>query len=113
MYGVYEEYCLLSLSDKAATTAIYKRLLKRQARLEWIFTKMQKRRDEDVVDFKTMEIDHLLLDESQEFKNLQFDTRYNNVAGLGDPDGSQRALIYCMRSEQCGTEKIRIYVRYS
>ncbi|WP_165045541.1 N-6 DNA methylase [Dysgonomonas sp. ZJ709] len=94
------------VNSQAATTAMYKGLLKRQenleARLEWIFTKMQKRRDEDVVDFKTMGIDHLLLDESQEFKNLQFDTRYRNVAGLGDPEGSQRALnlLYALRTMQ-------------
>src|SRR6201996_8931934 len=39
-----------------------------------------------------MGIDHLFVDESHKFKNLTFTTRHNRVAGLGNPQGSQRAL---------------------
>lgn len=60
------------------------------------------RRADDVVDFKTMGIDHIFVDESQAFKNLAFTTRDNRVAGLGDPKGSQRArnLQYAIRTIQ-------------
>jgi N12 class adenine-specific DNA methylase len=49
-------------------------------------------RDENVLDFDKMGFDHIFVDESQEFKNLHFTTRHQQVAGLGDPSGSQRAL---------------------
>ena len=60
------------------------------------------RRADDVVDFKTMGIDHIFVDESQAFKNLAFTTRDSRVAGLGDPKGSQRArnLQYAIRTIQ-------------
>lgn len=44
------------------------------------------------IDFGQMGIDHLFVDESHKFKNLTFTTRHNRVAGLGNPQGSQRAL---------------------
>ncbi len=64
-------------------------------------------RADDVVDFKTMGIDHIFIDESQAFKNLAFTTRDNRVAGLGDPNGSQRArnLQYAIRTIQERTGK--------
>lgn len=64
-------------------------------------------RADNVVDFKTMGIDHILVDESQVFKNLAFTTRDNRVSGLGDPKGSQRArnLQYAIRTIQQRTGK--------
>ncbi|MEO7988597.1 MAG: helicase-related protein, partial [Chryseolinea sp.] len=50
------------------------------------------RRDENILDFSKMGFDHIFVDESQEYKNLHFTTRHQKVAGLGDPEGSQRAL---------------------
>jgi N12 class adenine-specific DNA methylase/predicted RNA methylase len=50
------------------------------------------RRDENILDFEKMGFDHIFVDESQAFKNLHFTTRHQQVAGLGDPTGSQRAL---------------------
>ncbi|WP_268225191.1 helicase-related protein [Sinomicrobium oceani] len=52
-------------------------------------------RDEGV-HFGNMGIDHLFIDESHHFKNLTFTTRHNNVAGLGNPEGSQKALNMLM-----------------
>ena len=59
-------------------------------------------RADDVVDFKTMGIDHIFVDESQAFKNLAYTTRDSRVAGLGDPAGSQRArnMQYAIRTIQ-------------
>ncbi|WP_211834179.1 helicase-related protein, partial [Porphyromonas levii] len=52
--------------------------------------------------FKLMGIDHLFVDESHRFKNLLFNTRHNRVSGLGNPDGSQRALnmLFALRTIQ-------------
>ncbi|MBT2560133.1 DNA methylase [Pedobacter sp. ISL-68] len=54
------------------------------------------------VSFQDMGIDHLFVDESHKFKNLTFTTRHNRVAGLGNPQGSQRALnmLFAVRSLQ-------------
>ena len=72
-----------------------------QAKIETLQFEMDNRRDE-VVDFKTMGIDHLFVDESHQFKNLLFNTRHNRVAGLGNQEGSQRALnlLFAIRTLQ-------------
>jgi N12 class adenine-specific DNA methylase len=59
-------------------------------------------RKDDVVDFKMMGIDHLFIDESHQFKNLLFNTRHSRVAGLGNVDGSQKALnlLFAIRTIQ-------------
>ena len=59
-------------------------------------------RKDDVVDFKMMGIDHLFVDESHQFKNLMFNTRHTRVAGLGNVDGSQKAmnLLFAIRTIQ-------------
>ncbi len=66
-----------------------------------------KNRTDDVVDFKMMGIDHLFVDESHQFKNLTFTTRHDRVAGLGNPEGSQRALnmLFAVRTIQERTGK--------
>ncbi len=45
---------------------------------------------------------HLFVDESHQFKNLMFNTRHDRVSGLGNPDGSQRALnmLFAIRTIQ-------------
>nr|WP_315240072.1 N-6 DNA methylase [uncultured Flavobacterium sp.] len=64
-------------------------------------------RKDDIVDFKMMGIDHLLVDESHRFKNLMFNTRHERVAGLGNMTGSQKAmnLLFAIRTIQERTGK--------
>ena len=64
-------------------------------------------RTDDIVDFKMMGIDHLLVDESHKYKNLMFNTRHDRVAGLGNPQGSQKAmnLLFAIRTIQERTGK--------
>jgi len=52
--------------------------------------------------FKELGIDHLFVDESHKFKNLTFTTRHNRVAGLGNQEGSQKALnmLFAVRTLQ-------------
>ena len=72
-----------------------------EAKLEKIADAIKVRTD-DVVDFKQMGIDHILIDESHQFKNLMFNTRHGRVAGLGNSEGSQKALnmLYAIRTIQ-------------
>ena len=59
------------------------------------------------MDFKRMGIDHLFVDESHKFKNLMFNTRHDRVAGLGNSNGSLRALnmLFAIRTIQERTGK--------
>ncbi len=78
-----------------------KRKINLSVKLESIAHAIKSRTD-DVVDFKQMGIDHIFVDESHQFKNLMFNTRHDRVAGLGNQDGSQKALnmLYAIRTIQ-------------
>jgi len=84
-----------AMSQTYETKQQYKGLLKRQANLESkLKTKMEaiKEHRDDVLNFNSMGIDHIFVDESHIYKNLTYSTRHNNVAGLGSMEGSDRAL---------------------
>ena len=90
--------------------AMLKGLIKRKenltAKIATIQYQMEQSKD-SVVDFKQMGIDHIFVDESQNYKNLMFNTRHSRVAGLGNADGSQRSLnlLYAIRTIQERTGK--------
>ncbi len=54
------------------------------------------------INFEEMNVDHLFVDESHKFKNLTFTTRHSRVAGLGNQEGSQKALnmLFAVRTLQ-------------
>ncbi|MGF2412618.1 MAG: helicase-related protein, partial [Ferruginibacter sp.] len=54
------------------------------------------------INFKELGIDHLFVDEAHKFKNLTFTTRHDRVAGLGNRQGSQKALnmLFAVRTLQ-------------
>jgi N12 class adenine-specific DNA methylase len=54
------------------------------------------------IDFQQMNVDHLFVDESHKFKNLTFTSRHTRVAGLGNMEGSQKALnmLFAVRTLQ-------------
>ena len=83
-----------------------KRKINLLAKLEKIEHDINSRTD-DVVDFKQMGIDHLFVDESHQFKNLMFNTRHDRVAGLGNSEGSQKAInmLFALRTIQERTGK--------
>lgn len=78
-----------------------KRKVNKLTELAFLDAEISKKNDK-TISFKEMGIDHLLVDESHRFKNLTFTTRHDRVAGLGNPDGSQRALnlLYAVRTIQ-------------
>ena len=49
-------------------------------------------RKDNTLDFNTMGIDHIFVDECHAFKNLMLQTRHTRVAGIGNTKGSQRAM---------------------
>ena len=72
-----------------------------EAKLQSIRDKVDKNKDKDI-DFEEMGIDHLFIDEAHMFKNLTFTTRHDRVAGLGNTEGSQKALnmLFAIRTLQ-------------
>lgn len=72
-----------------------------KAKLSELRTKLDGRKD-NTVDFHSMGIDHIFVDECHMFKNLMFQTRHNRVAGIGNTKGSQRAmnLLFAIRDIQ-------------
>ena len=87
--------------SRAMLRGLEKRKINLTAKLEKVEHAIQSRTD-DVVDFKQMGIDHLFVDESHQFKNLTFNTRHDRVAGLGNSEGSQKALnlLFAIRTIQ-------------
>ena len=87
--------------SRAMLKGLEKRKQTLEAKLQGIQDSIAERKD-DAVDFKMMGIDHLFVDESHQFKNLMFNTRHDRVSGLGNPEGSQRALnmLFAIRTIQ-------------
>lgn len=70
-----------------------KEMEKKKAQLEKKIAELtSKPKDEDNIDFEQLGIDSLFVDEAHNFKNLQYITRMNNVSGLSNSNGSQRAF---------------------
>ena len=92
--------------SRAMLKGLEKRKQTLKAKLQGVQDSIAERKD-DAVDFKMMGIDHLFADESHQFKNLMFNTRHDRVSGLGNPDGSQRALnmLFAIRTIQERTGK--------
>ncbi len=107
---VEENLEVLKQQGHDISRGMLKGLIKRKenltAKIATIQYQMEQNKDA-VVDFKQMGIDHIFVDESHQFKNLMFNTRHDRVAGLGNSEGSQRALnlLYAIRTIQEHTGK--------
>ena len=86
------------------------RLEKRKENLTVNLSKLQhsiNEKKDNCIDFHSMGIDHIFVDEYHFFKNLMFQTRHTRVAGIGNNQGSQRAmnLLIAIRDIQMRTGK--------
>jgi len=107
---VEENLEVLKQQGHDVSRGMLKGLIKRKENLTAKIATIQYQMDQNkdaVVDFKQMGIDHIFVDESHQFKNLMFNTRHDRVAGLGNSEGSQRALnlLYAIRTIQERTGK--------
>jgi N12 class adenine-specific DNA methylase len=83
------------INDKQEKKRLETRLYKYEQKIAAL---MDTPKDKGVLDFSQLGIDFLMVDESQEFKNLEFSTTKKNVRGLGNPLGSKKAfnmLVAC------------------
>lgn len=74
--------------DKRSVRTIANRIAKKMSKAQDLLTKVR----DDVASFEEMGIDHLVVDESHEFKNLEYSTGMRSVVGMGTPKGSKRAF---------------------
>ena len=107
---VEENLEVLRSQGKDVSRAMLRGLEKRKFNLTAKLEKVEhaiKSRTDDVADFRQMGVDHLFVDESHQFKNLTFNTRHDRVAGLGNSEGSQKALnlLFAIRTIQERTGK--------
>lgn len=107
---VEENLEVLRSQGKDVSRAMLRGLEKRKFNLTAKLEKVEhaiKSRTDDVADFRQMGIDHLFVDESHQFKNLTFNTRHDRVAGMGNSEGSQKALnlLFAIRTIQERTGK--------
>ncbi len=72
-----------------------------EGKLKAVLKDIEEKKDSGI-NFRDMNIDHLFVDESHKYKNLTFTTRHNRVAGLGNMEGSQKALnmLFAVRELQ-------------
>jgi N12 class adenine-specific DNA methylase len=86
--------------SKAVRNGLEKRKQNLKVRLMNVQAKGSK--DKELLNFSEIGIDHMFIDESQQFKNLPYATKINNIAGLGNPEGSSRAfnLLTAVRTLQ-------------
>lgn len=87
--------------SKGMRKGLEKRKQNMEVALKKIRAKISSTKDKDI-NFSDIGIDHLLIDEAHKYKNLTFTTRHDRVAGLGNQQGSQKALnmLYAIRTLQ-------------
>lgn len=92
-------------AQKAGEKRMVANLAKRiQKKRERIVELMNKPRD-NVSHFEQMGIDHIVVDESHEFKNLEYSSSMQNVTGMGNPSGSKRAFDLYSKIRWLSTQK--------
>tara|TARA_R110000764_G_scaffold239995_1_gene341380 strand:- start:3763 stop:20673 length:16911 start_codon:yes stop_codon:yes gene_type:complete len=75
--------------SKRTLTQIANRIEKYDEQLKAL---LERSRDDVGFDFTDMGVDYLVVDESQEFKNLEYSTAAERVVGMNDPQGSKKAF---------------------
>ena len=86
---------MYACTDKKEKKAYENRLYKYEQKLASL---QDSAKDKDILDFSELGVDFLMIDESQEYKNLEFTTMKKNIRGLGNMEGSKKAfnlLIAC------------------
>jgi N12 class adenine-specific DNA methylase len=70
-------------------------------KLQELRKSIEEKKDADI-NFRELGIDHLFVDEAHKYKNLTYTTRHDRVAGLGNKEGSQKALnmLFAVRELQ-------------
>ena len=86
--------------DKMQKKRTVKQLEGIKERLENRIKALRDKPMDALLDFGELGVDQLFVDEAHMFKNLMFTTKMQNIAGLGDSMGSQRAYDMYVKANQ-------------
>lgn len=75
--------------DKLQIKGLEKRKISLENKLKTIENRIKR---DDLPSFDKLGVDKLFVDESHQYKNLQYTTRHHQVGGLSSPEGSQRSF---------------------
>lgn len=93
-----------SVEDGDGDASTKKRTVKQleglKERLENRIKNLRNKPMDALLDFEQLGVDQLAVDEAHMFKNLMFSTKLQNVQGLGDSSGSQRAYDLYVKANQ-------------
>lgn len=87
-------------ADEGTKKRTVKQLAALKERLENRIDALRQKPIDALLDFKEIGVDQLFVDEAHLFKNLMFTTKMQNVRGLGDSAGSQRAYDLFIKTNQ-------------
>lgn len=90
----------VSDGEKATKRRTIKQLEAMKERLENRIRSLRDKPMDDLLDFEQIGVDQLFVDEAHMFKNLMFSTKMQQVQGLGDSAGSQRAYDMYVKAHQ-------------
>ena len=88
-------------SDRITRKQIERRIEQLERRLE---ARQSKDKKDQVLSFEELGVDRLFVDESHEYRKLDFATNQGNIKGI-DPQGSQRALDLFMKVQYLRSKK--------
>lgn len=74
--------------DKRTVRNITERIAKKREKIG----DLMNRPADNVITFENMGIDNLVVDESHEFKNLEYSTSMQNITGMGNPKGAKKSF---------------------
>jgi len=86
--------------DKQQKKRTVKQLEGLKERLENRIKSLRDKPMDALLDFDEIGVDQLFVDEAHLFKNLMFSTKMQNIAGLGDSKGSQRAYDMYVKANE-------------
>lgn len=93
-----------SVEDGDGDASTKKRTVKQleglKERLENRIKNLRNKPMDALLDFEQLGVDQIAVDEAHMFKNLMFSTKLQNVQGLGDSSGSQRAYDLYVKANQ-------------
>lgn len=83
--------------SRRTVAQIGNRIAKLKEKLSRINEDLEKRRGAGLLSWRELGVDYLVLDEAQEFKNLEYATSATQLVGMNDPNGSQKAFDLLMK----------------
>lgn len=97
LFNIKNEFGNSDVSKKQLF-GLEKKIKTLESRLTIKLDNIRKNSEDNIITFDQMGIDHIIVDESHQFKNLDLETRHERVAGLSS-QGSERSLNLLIGAE--------------